>query len=104
MHKQLTSQETRVNQRVPLLGVLKARSPDWVPIREVVAIAAFRYGTLIIELRRLGHRIEHDPGRAFRLTARPAVTAESVASCSESSPESDQLSPDSAPLRHLDLG
>ena len=67
MENLLTSQETRANQRASLLALLKASAPDWVPIRDVAATAGFQYGARIFELRRLGYRIENEPGRAFRL-------------------------------------
>src|SRR5216683_2798842 len=104
MDNQLTRQETRANQRARLLALLKASAPDWVPIREVVAIAGFQYGARVFELRRLGHRIENDPGRAFRWMPCPPVTAELVTPSSESNSEPDLLFSDDAPPRHLDLG
>jgi hypothetical protein len=74
MNDTRTSQ-TRANQRARLLELLKASSPDWVPIREVLNVAGFQYGARIFELRRLGHRVENDPGRAFRLISLPSATA-----------------------------
>jgi hypothetical protein len=68
-------QTDRANQRNRLLDLLKNQSPYWVPISDVVSIAGFQYGARIFELRRLGHRIENDPGRAFRLVTRPISEA-----------------------------
>jgi len=62
-----SEREQRANQRARLLELLKRTSPDWVPIREVLNVAGFQYGARIFELRHLGHHIENDPGRAFRL-------------------------------------
>src|SRR5215469_16465014 len=68
----------KANQRATLLELLKSNAPHWVPIAEVVSIAGFQYGARIFELRRLGHRIENDPGRAFRLiTFAPVKTKNS---------------------------
>lgn len=93
--------QQRTNQRDRLLALLKGRAPDWVPISEVFEIAGFQYGARILELRRLGHRIANDPGRAFRL-----ITA--IVSREPSRPAQEtktaRLFPDDAPLRHLDLG
>ena len=55
------------NQRNRRLGLLKNQSPDWVLVSEVVTIAGFEYNARIFESRRLEHRIENDPGGAFRL-------------------------------------
>lgn len=104
MDNQITSQETRATQRARLLALLKANAPDWVPIREVVAIAGFQYGARVFELRRLGHRIENDPGRAFRLRPSPSLTAELVTPSSGSGSGPDRLFPDDTLPRHLDLG
>lgn len=70
------NREQRANQRQLLFELLKASSPNWVPIREVLEIAGFQYGARIFELRRLGHRVENDPGRAFRLVTNqpPRIT------------------------------
>jgi len=61
------STDSRSTQRNRLLELLKRGAPDWVPIREVIEVVGFQYGARILELRRLGHRIQNDPGRAFRL-------------------------------------
>ncbi len=93
----------RATQRTQLLELLKAHSPDWVPIRDVVAIAGFQYGARILELRRLGHRIQNDPGRAFRLVVSPLEAGPSLGVSVDAASE-PRLFPDDAPLRHLDLG
>jgi len=64
----------RANQGAQLLALLKAYSPNLAPLREVVDVAGFQYSARIFELRRLGHRIENEPGRGFRLvTCLPAA-------------------------------
>jgi len=68
-------QHRHTSQRDRLLALLKDRAPDWVPISEVLDIAGYQYGSRVLELRRSGHRIENDPGRAFRLLACPTSTA-----------------------------
>jgi hypothetical protein len=93
-------QTDRANQRSRLLELLKSHSPYWVPISEVVSIARFQYGARILELRRLGHRIENDPGRAFRLATKPAPVASPSTTADV---ETHPLFPN-APPRHLDLG
>jgi len=94
----------RATQRAQLLELLKANSPDWVPIRAVVEIAGFQYGARILELRRLGHRIHNDPGRAFRLVITPVALAEAGQSPQTPCESQPRLFPDDAPLRHMDLG
>lgn len=101
-----SDRERRANQRAQLLALLEANSPDWVPIHTVLDVAGFQYGARIFELRRLGHRIENDPGRAFRLivkSASPGVQLRTEIS-QPVADETDRLFPDDAPLRHLDLG
>jgi len=63
----------RANQRTNLLALLRANSPDLAPLREVLEVAGFQYSARIFELRRLGHRIENEPGRGFRLIHKPAL-------------------------------
>jgi hypothetical protein len=102
MENQQTSLERRLNQSAKLLGLLKANSPHWVPLMDVVAVAGLQYSARIHELRRLGHRIDNDPGRAFRLTPiKPAPPTEQTATPTE---ETGRLFPDDAPLPHVDLG
>ena len=100
-------QTDRTNQRNRLLDLLKSQSPFWVPISDVVSIAGFQYGARILELRRLGHRIENDPGRAFRLVTNcqsDAIAEPPLQDASSPATETDRLFPDDAPPRHLDLG
>jgi len=91
-------------QRAQLLELLRTNSPNWVLIGEVVSIAGFQYGARILELRRLGHRIENNPGRAFRLVPsspfKPSVASTPVASFTSSS-LFGELQPE---LRHRDDG
>jgi len=102
----MNQQTDRANQRSRLLGLLRSQSPGWVPISEVVSIAGFQFGARILELRRLGHRIENDRGRAFRLITfqSAAPSAKQTTQLPKRRDEPDRLFPDDAPLRHLDLG
>lgn len=68
-----TCTERRANQRDRLLARLEISSPDLVLIREVIEVAGFQYGARILELRRLGHQIENDPGQGFRLISKAAT-------------------------------
>jgi hypothetical protein len=67
----------RGNQGAQLLALLKAYSPNLAPLHEVVDVAGFQYSARIFELRRLGHRIENEPGRGFRLITHPPAAFES---------------------------
>jgi hypothetical protein len=49
---------TRSNKRARILELLKARSPQWVPIPELVVISV-QYSARIFELRHAGHHIEN---------------------------------------------
>lgn len=72
----------RPRQRDRLLALLKSCALDWLPLSEILAAAGAQYGARILELRRLGHRIESKPGGGwFRLvtTATPVAIAESQA-------------------------
>jgi hypothetical protein len=100
----MNQQNDRANQRSRLLGLLRSQSPGWVPISEVVSIAGFQYGTRILELRRLGHQIENDPGRAFRLITFQSAAAKQTTQLPERRDEPNRLFPDDAPERNLDLG
>ena len=60
------------SQRNRLLELLKAREPDVVSIWEAIQTGGAQYGARIYELRRLGHRIQNEHGRGFRLVTKQA--------------------------------
>jgi hypothetical protein len=47
----------RINQRDRLLGLLKSRMPNWVPLPDIIALGIANYTARIHELRCLGFRI-----------------------------------------------
>jgi hypothetical protein len=60
----------RRTQRDRVLTLLRARAGSWVPLPEILALGVAQYGSRILELRRLGYRIENrqQAGRSwFRL-------------------------------------
>jgi hypothetical protein len=47
-------------QRDRLLALLKSRAPNRVPLPDILALGIAQYNARILELRRLGHRIESE--------------------------------------------
>ena len=48
----------RCNQRERILGLLKEREDEWIPLYEITSLAA-QYSARIHELRAAGHQIEN---------------------------------------------
>jgi hypothetical protein len=91
-------------QRDKILALLIRARGAWVPLPELVKVAA-QYNARLHELRRLSFDIENrtwyvdgQKHSAFRLVSGPRVPAPVTTQRQE------QLFPDDAPLRHLDLG
>lgn len=111
---------TRPRQRDRLLALLEARENLWVPLPDILSLGIAQYGARILDLRRLGHRIEskQEGDRSwFRLVTALASTAipepqpiqEAQANpekttCGAASADDSRLFSDDAPLPHLDLG
>jgi hypothetical protein len=96
----------RPRQRDRLLALLKSRAPDWIPLRQILAVAGAQYGARIYELRRLGHRVESKSGGGwFRLIFRPPADLNAAplptVPCSVS--DENRLFPDDAPLGHPEM-
>jgi len=54
-------------QRARILGLLKSRSPEWVPAFEIAELA-LQYNARVKELREAGHAIENQTERVHGVT------------------------------------
>lgn len=68
---------SRATQRDRILALLESRAGGWVPLPEILSLRIACYSTRILELRRLGYRIENrrEDGKSFFRLVKPVAAA-----------------------------